>query len=246
MKNGHYPVLPDPYDHRDWIYALKQIPLREIVDLRNWAPPVEEQLHLGSCTGQAMAGAYELMINQKYPDKFVNLSRLFIYYNARLLEDCVNEDSGAYIKDVIQAVKQYGICTELIWPYIIENFAITPTINSYEDAQSRTITKYHRVETIAQMLDAINNNYPILFGMKVYESFDDLHYKTTVLPMPTKNDDVLGGHSMCLVGYDLPKRLVLARNSFGPDWCMNGYCWISFDYVEQEFVDMWVFDIKLK
>jgi C1A family cysteine protease len=46
-----------------------------------------------------------------------------------------------------------------------------------------------------------------------------------------------------MVGYDLEKRLFLAKNSFGPDWGDNGYCWIPFDYIKQEGYDIWTFDI---
>jgi C1A family cysteine protease len=49
-----------------------------------------------------------------------------------------------------------------------------------------------------------------------------------------------------MVGYDMPKRLLLARNSFGINWCMNGYCWIPFDYAQDNFMDMWTIDIELK
>jgi len=47
------------------------------------------------------------------------------------------------------------------------------------------------------------------------------------------------------VGYDLNKKVLLARNSFGRDWGMEGYCYLPFDYVRQEVMDMWVFDIYL-
>lgn len=56
---------------------------KQLVDLREWASPVEEQWQLGSCTAQAVVGAYELLTKMHYPDQFVDLSRLFLYYNAQ-------------------------------------------------------------------------------------------------------------------------------------------------------------------
>jgi C1A family cysteine protease len=47
------------------------------------------------------------------------------------------------------------------------------------------------------------------------------------------------------VGYDLTKKLFLARNSFGEDWCMGGYFWVPFDYAKKDFMDSWTFDIQL-
>jgi C1A family cysteine protease len=50
---------------------------------------------------------------------------------------------------------------------------------------------------------------------------------------------------MFLVGYDLDRELVLARNSFGTDWGDSGHCWIPLDYVRSDFLDMWIFDIDI-
>jgi C1A family cysteine protease len=241
-----YSVRKDRSDWRDRIYNFKLADLRESVDLRKWASPIENQLHLGSCAGQAVVGAYELLLNKQYPDQFVDLSRLFVYYNARLLENTVDEDSGVYLRDAVKAVKQYGVCTELQWPYVIENYKMPPGINSYVEARHRTIKEYRRITNLNQMLDAINADCPVVFGTQVYDSFENLNLGDTVLPMPQDTENILGAHAMCMVGYDRPKRLLLARNSFGVNWCINGYCWIPFDYADDNFMDMWTIDIELK
>ena len=241
-----YPVRNDLSDWRDRVYNFKLADLRESVDLRLWASPVEDQLHLGSCAGQAVVGAYELLLNKLYPNKFVDLSRLFVYYNARLIENTIDEDTGVYLRDAIKALKQYGVCSEQQWPYIIENYKVTPNINSYDDARHRTIKEYRRITNLNQMLDAINADCPVVFGTHVYDSFENLNMGDTVLPMPQETENILGAHAMCMVGYDRPKRLLLARNSFGVNWCMNGYCWIPFDYAQDNFMDMWTIDIELK
>lgn len=58
-------------------------------------------------------------------------------------------------------------------------------------------------------------------------------------------ENLIGGHAVTFVGYDLTKKLFLARNSFGEDWCMDGYFLVPFDYAENDFMDSWVFDIEL-
>ena len=40
-------------------------------------------------------------------------------------------------------------------------------------------------------------------------------------------------------------KLFLVRNSFGTDWCIDGYCWITFAYMEEKLLDAWIFDIDL-
>ena len=41
---------------------------------------------------------------------------------------------------------------------------------------------------------------------------------------------VEGGHSMALVGYDNQRRVFIVRNSFGTDWGDQGYCYLSYDF----------------
>ena len=50
-------------------------------------------------------------MKQKLKPKFVP-SRLFIYYNERVMEGTVETDSGAQIRDGIKSVAQQGDCPE--------------------------------------------------------------------------------------------------------------------------------------
>jgi hypothetical protein len=40
---------------------------------------------------------------------------------------------------------------------------------------------------------------------------------------------VLGGHAILANGVNVKKKLVRLHNSWGPDWGLNGDCFISFD-----------------
>jgi C1A family cysteine protease len=247
MYARDFRVKADQLDWRDrrYTFARMESP-RDKVDLRLWASPVEDQLHLGSCVGQAVVGAYELLLNKSDKSKFTDLSRLFVYYNARLLDNSVEEDIGAYVRDGIKAVNKYGVCSELSWPYLVERFAHAPSIQSYEDAQRRLIKKYYRIDTIKDIVDALNADNPVVTSMNVYDSFYELEDgRTSILPMPRASENLIGGHAVTFVGYDLPKKLFIARNSFGKDWGEDGYFLVPFDYAEKDFMDNWTFDIEL-
>jgi C1A family cysteine protease len=83
-KFGWTPDLPD---HRDHIYsapaAIISKPAR--VDLRPQCPPVYNQGELGSCTGNGIAGAIEFDLIKEKENVFTP-SRLFIYYNERVID----------------------------------------------------------------------------------------------------------------------------------------------------------------
>ena len=215
---------------------------RTVVDLREWASPVEDQYDLGSCTANAVANAYELLVNMYLPAESVDLSRLFIYYNSRRLEGTVTEDTGAFLSDTLKAAKNFGICAESLWPYDINKFNVKPTEECYVDARKRQLTNFTEVQSADDAVSALNNNQPVVFGLPISKDFSYLSWQDPILKMPDDSDEV-GGHAMCMVGYNLDSKMFLVKNSFGIYWGDKGYCWIPFDYVQAKGYDMWTFTL---
>lgn len=237
-------IKPSHPDERDYIYKNDSTEvLRESVDLREWDTIVESQDDLGSCAANAITNAYELCVNRNYPEYFTHLSRLFIYYNTRSEYGDIQKDDGMFLKDGMKSLSKYGVCSEELWPYDTSKFDTKPTEESYEDATKRKILKYQKLISTYYITEVLNNNKPVVFGMTIYDSFMDLNERISTVNFPSRKENSLGGHAMCMVGYDLKKRLFLAKNSFGPSWGDNGYCWIPFDYLKQEGYDIWTFDI---
>src|SRR4051794_10612107 len=110
-QRHRYGWIPDLPDQRDLIYAAPAPYLRALpptIDLRGECPPIYDQGDLGSCTANAIAGAMEfLQMKERLPEVFIP-SRLFIYYNERVLEGTVNWDSGAMLRDGIKTVAKQG------------------------------------------------------------------------------------------------------------------------------------------
>ena len=131
-----YGWVPDLPDRRDVMYGVVQpVPARlpSSADLRPVCSPVENQGQLGSCTGNAIAGAVEFL-ERKDGVPFVNVSRLFIYYNERVIEHTIKSDAGAMIRDGIKTVVKQGVCSEQAWPYVIAKFRTKPPAACYREA----------------------------------------------------------------------------------------------------------------
>ena len=140
-KHG-YGWVPDLPDQRDFLYgAVRKIPARlpPIMDLRQQCSAVEDQGPLGSCTGNALAGAVEFL-EKKDKVPFMDASRLFIYYNERAIEGTIKSDSGAMIRDGIKTLAKQGVCSEKTWPYVISKFTVKPTEACYKEAANHRIT----------------------------------------------------------------------------------------------------------
>ncbi len=216
----------------------------ERVDLREWAGEVEDQEALGSCTGSAMTDAYELMVKIQYPERWANLSKLFVYYNSRVFYDGLNEDGGSYLRDTLKAAKKFGLCREDLWPYDIDKFDQQPVPAAYVDAQHRTVTVYEVLYSNQEMLEVLNLGRPVIVGMSIYPGFQDLTQGDSVVAMPGSDETSIGLHAMCIVGYDLALQRFLAKNSFGVTWGDLGYCWIPFEYMKKEAFEKWCFEIS--
>jgi C1A family cysteine protease len=241
----NFNIKPSLPDIRDYIYRSDSTEvLRESVDLREWDTIVESQYDLGSCSSNALTNAYELCVNRLYPEYFTHLSRLFIYYNTRAEYGDIQKDDGIFLRDGLKSLAKFGVCTESLWPYDTEKFDDRPTNECYEDAKKRTILKYQKLISTYYITEVLNSNKPVVFGMEIYDSFMDLNERISTVHFPSRKERSLGGHAMCMVGYDLEKRLFLAKNSFGTSWGDKGYCWIPFDYIKQEGYDIWTFDIS--
>ena len=237
---------PDLPDGRDLLYAapirrLLKLPTK--VDLRPKCPPIYDQGQLGSCTANAIGAALEYdQIKQAEPD-VATPSRLFIYYNERVMEGTVASDSGAQIRDGVKSVAKQGACMEDTWPYNIEKFTKKPSKPCYEEGKEHQAIQYLRLsQTLNQLKGCLAEGFPFIFGFLVYESFESKTVaKTGHAPMPKANEGLLGGHAVLAVGYEESKQRFIVRNSWGTGWGMKGYFTMPYPYLVQSSLarDFW-------
>ena len=237
----------DPVDTRDHIFKTPAptTPPPSIVDMRNYASPIENQGNLGSCTGNAIAGQIELIQRKVNPAKGRDVSRLFIYYQERLLEGTIRYDNGAYIRDGIKACYTYGAPLESLWPYVINRFTTKPSAAAYTDALKRKVTSYQRCTNFAAVKAALVSRYPVTVGFDVYSSFEGAENTNTgMMPYPnTRTEQYLGGHAVCIVGYNdnLAGGSFICRNSWGTNWGDNGYFYMPYQVIQNTSMsnDFW-------
>lgn len=227
--------------------AIANFPEEKILD---GLPPVYDQGHLGSCTANALAGAFEFeQIKQGLFD-FVP-SRLFIYYNERKIEGTVERDAGACLSDGIKVLTETGVCRECTWPYDIIKFDSLPSEEAFEECGEHQISASKRIPiNIDSFKTIINMNYPVAFGFTVFSYMEHQEMATAgVLKMPESGEQPLGGHAVVCVGYsDIMKSsdekqvgYLKVRNSWGSKWGQEGYFWMPYDYVRANLCsDAWV------
>jgi len=239
----NYGWIPDIEDITDLLFTpdpTVEIPIT--VDLSPQCSLVENQGSLGSCCANALVSALEYLENIEKME-FTDLSRLFVYYNARVIENTVDKDSGIYIRDGINALQSYGVCQEKNWPYIISQFKSKPSLDSYSEATEHLITSAERLLSLDDMLQCLSQGYPFTFGFNAYKSFESTEVaQTGILNMPKSGEAKKGGHAVLAVGFDNDSKRFKIRNSYGSGWGQNGYFTIPFEYLEDPSLsgDYWV------
>lgn len=218
---------------------LKSLPIS--VDLRSKCPPVYDQGSLGSCTAQSLAAAFEMqdgLTNSFTP------SRLFIYYNERLLENTISEDSGALLSDGIKSLKMHGVCPESRWQYDISKFSIKPPADCYREALNHKALKCENIrQDVTSMKTSLANGFPFVVGIAIYSSFESQQVSNTgIVPLPNiKTEQMLGGHAVLCVGYNDNTQTWLMRNSWGTGWGISGYFTLPYVYLLDSSLssDLW-------
>jgi C1A family cysteine protease len=194
-------------------------------------PPVYDQGQLGSCTANAIAAAVDFQ-NHRQDQKWLTPSRLWIYYQERVMEGTVSQDSGAQIRDGMKAVAKLGVCPETDWPYDIATFADKPPSKDYTDAKKDKVLTYESApQELFGLKSVLASGLPVVFGFTVYESFEGPEVaKTGILPMPSPSESVVGGHAVLMVGYDDAHDRFRVRNSWGTSWGQDGYFEMPYQY----------------
>ncbi len=213
------------------------------VDLRPHCPPVYDQGQLGSCTGNGWAGAVQFLQMKQGVADFTP-SRLFIYYNERVLDDDVPTDAGASISDGAHVASTQGCPHEDLWPYDVGKFADKPPANVFTDGLKHLVLQVQQVnQDLTSMKEVLASGLPIVIGFVVYQSFEsDQVSKTGVVPLPGHHERKLGGHCVIVVGYDDSQSRFILRNSWGTGWGMNGYFTMPYAYLTNNRLssDFWM------
>ncbi len=155
---------------------------------------------------------------------------LFIYYNGRVLENTVDQDSGLTVADGLKSVNRWGFCSEGVhdnphWVYDTNKFTVKPYTSCYKAAAQEKVIHYSQVsQDVIDMQTCLAEGFPIIIGFTVYDSFESQAVANTgIVPMPGPRESVLGGHCVLIVGY-LPDGRWIVRNSWSAQWGEKGYC----------------------
>jgi C1A family cysteine protease len=220
-----------------------------LVDLRQFCSPIEDQGTYGSCTANAAVALVQYFEKRSF-NNFIDASRMFVWKTTHDLMG-VSGNTGAYIRTTMESLVLFGAPPESYWAYDAKHFDVEPTAFCFAFAGNFKAIQYVRLDpallTPPQVLDNVrsmlNSGFPAMFGFPVYSEFDNPDNGKVAFPAP--NSQSRGGHAICAVGYDdnlmigADKGALLIRNSWGTNWGLGGYGWLSYKYVTAGLTADW-------
>jgi C1A family cysteine protease len=212
--------------------AQANLPRR--VDLRAHCSPIEDQGQTNSCVANAIVGALELH-QRKAGMPPVDLSRLFLYYNARSLSKQESQDGGSFIHHGMAAVLAFGVCEERMWPFEKAMITAQPTDACFKNAGSYEAIQFARTPRGEPAMAALAQGLPVAFGIVLPSECYQAAAKTGTVPAPEtiQVQSAGSGHAMLIVGYDLDEKVYIVRNSWGTGYGLEGYINIPFDVMDR-------------
>ena len=244
-------LCPQPEDMRDYVFDgyVQPMDMPDFVTLRNQMPDAIDQGKLGSCTANS-ASSYIQYLYRKYGIPVVIPSRLYIYYNARVLmsKTSPHQDNGTTLRDTCKSIAKYGVCSEHMWEYNIRKFNTTPPLQCYKEGKLTPKIVYSAVkQDIDSLKSALILGFPIIFGMVIFSSFrSEIVGITGNVPIPKTIDETyIGSHALLIVGYDNVKRKFIILNSWSKHWGDQGYCEVDYDYIINPYLagDFWTMQV---
>lgn len=224
-----------PYNLQDRpLDVLYEAPIGQVlppsVDLRSDFPEIQSQGTQGACTAFSLVSVIEYFLS-KILKKKTNLSEAFAYYNARVLRGETEVDEGATFIDIIQSIRDNGVCLEELCPYNQNVYNEKPSDEAYSEAVSRKITEAKDVSIdVTDVKSALAQGFPVIISARAFGSY--LTNSKGVLRTPTdaELEDTESNHAMVICGYIDKEGFFVVRNSWGKNFGDNGYCYLPYEY----------------
>ena len=241
--------VPDPRDYK-FSTSVKMEQMFEIPSSVDWTSDmssVKDQGNLGSCVGFAVAAMKEfqekfehmkeLEEGKRYrrPTDKWDLSEAWIYWNAKKIDPWPNEE-GTSIRCAMDVLRKIGVPCEKGYKYS-DVYKGTPEDWANLIARWGLIESYWRVNDTTELKAALVNG-PVVIGIACFNEIFGVS-SDGIVPMPSNPNAVLGGHAICVVGYNDSTKLIKFKNSWSTSWGKNGYGFLHYEYVDRYMWDGW-------
>ncbi len=198
------------------------------VDNSAYFPPPGDQGDQNCCVGWAVAYAHS---SNEIVKRGWSAEASSHHFSPSYIYNQINEGENgtASLIDALDIVVEQGICPMTYFPYNDLDYITQPDGLQTTAASMYKAQSWERIRGINAIKQKISNKQPVIIGVYVYQ---ELYTLSETNPIYDEiSGDILGGHTLCLIGYDDSIEAFKFINSWGTEWGVDGYGWISYDMV---------------
>lgn len=239
-KGGCIPYDRSLLNNTDLYEFDEQDDIPSLVDMSKSFPEPKNQYDQNSCVGWAVA--YACKSYQDALDHNWAFNTSYHIFSPSYIYNQINGgvDKGSYVEDAMNLVAEQGVCTFQDMPYT-KNYRTQPTNEQrkaayphrsypYEDGSN-----YKIIDTVDGIKHALAaGEAVVLDGLRIRPDLEALDISNQVYN--NSNGATTGYHAVCAVGYDDSKKAVKFINSWGTQWGLHGFGYISYDLMAADGV----------
>jgi hypothetical protein len=188
------------------------------------------------CTGAGAGYALEIL-QARETGRMQKFSATDLYNHNKQIDGLPAGMEGSTLWASAETARVVGAIFEYLFPSTPENIG-APKVRSDSEVKLgkfNSARAFVKCETLNDVLIALANKYPVLFGMYVFESYGQA--PNGIVPVLMSGSG-LGGHEMCAVRYSRETRRIKVPQSWGIDTRYTdkkGFQYIPFEH----FMPVW-------
>jgi hypothetical protein len=254
-KMNASPLVPSAAS-ADPEYVWSGRPVGSSATMQAFCAPIEDQLQFGTCTANAVVGACELFLKRagRYAAGQDDLSRMFNYWWAGVIDRSQGQDVGRQPRSAALAAQSYGLCKESSEPYSGEEITKAPSDAANAEGAAHKLTRFSRVaidpdntwNTVAALKKPLADGVPVTMAFHCHRWVFDIHgplsshyLQPGAINPGDPRGDLVGNHEVLVVGFedtaDGTGGYFLVRNSWGAQWGDQGYWAMPYLLVRDAF-----------
>lgn len=253
------PSLPDMRDYTLSTAAVATVTKGRIADpaklpskhsLRQWVPGLYHQGNIGACSGCAAAKVVEWNM-QRFLGTWVGMSWMYVYHAARTLGR-LKGDSGAYSRDIMKAIRYWGVSPEQFHASNSDMLDVYP--NAYAVGAGKefgAVTFWrHKPPLVQSIKQHLFGHIPATICIPVYLSYTSAKPAGS-FPYPAPTEQAVGYHMMMVCGYNDEYQItnptdgsvttgaLECANSWGSYSGQQGFWWVPYRLLDEQGFDCW-------
>ena len=189
----------------------------------------ENQGSIGSCQGHDLSSVLErlALVNKKK----VQLSEIFAYLGTQKIDGLIGSDDGSTISGGGKLATTVGVCLEELtgypssYPGSTARAKILSKANYEAAAEYKAKSIWRCSEDQDETLDFIGGGGGLSFGIKWYSGL--IPKDRIVKKFSPGSNRILGGHAMCVLGYDKDGNLKAANSHADGTYIILWEAWVQ-------------------